>query len=90
MTTQERIKNLEIELLRLKRIEELENFKNHMQNTFDVLMGDGCTDASCTLFYNMPFTITFNGKTIEISNGADTFQEIEYTIQRELDELAEV
>lgn len=90
MTTHERIKNLEMEICRLKRIEELENFKNHMQNTFNVLMGDGATNESCDLFYNMPFTISFNGKTIVIDNGADTFQEIEYTVQRELDEMGDI
>lgn len=88
-TTAERIRKLEQELLRLKRIEELETFLNHMRNTFDVLMGNGCTDESVNTFYNMQFTITFNNKTITIDNGADTFQEIEYTIQREIDELNE-
>ena len=88
-STHERIVALEQEILRLRRIEELEDFLNHMQNTFDVLMGESCTNDSVDTFYRMPFTITFNGKTIEIDNGADTFQEIEYTIKRELDELTE-
>lgn len=86
---QNKIKDLEQELLRLRRLEELQEFKEHMTNTFNVLMGDGCTDETVTTFYNMPFTITFNGKTIQIDNGADTFQEIEYTILREIGELEE-
>lgn len=90
MTTHERIEKLETELYRLKRQEELENFLEHMQNTFNVLMGDGANDETVTTFYHMNFTISFNGKTIAIDNGADAFQEIEYTIMRELEELMEV
>lgn len=89
LTTQERIKELESELLRLKRVEQLETFLNHMSDTFDRFMGDNCTDSSVKYFYNMSFTIHFNNKSIELYNCAETFQEIESTIQRELDELTE-
>lgn len=88
-TTQERIKELEKELQRLKRVEQLETFLAHMSDTFDRFMGDNCTDSSVNYFYNLSFTIHFNNKSIELHNGADTFQEIESTIQRELDELTE-
>ena len=60
-----------------------------MDKTFSELMGDDATNETCTRFYNMSFTVTFNGKTIELYNGAETYQEIESTIQRELDELTE-
>lgn len=89
ITTRKRIEELERELQRLKRVEQLETFLNHMSNTFNDLMGDDCTDETCTRFYNMQFTISFNGKSIILENGAETFQEIESTIQRELDELTE-
>lgn len=88
-TTSDKIKELERELRRLKRVEQLETFLNHMSNTFNDLMGDDCTNETCTDFYNMPFTISFNGKSIRLDNGAETFQEIESTIQRELDEITE-
>ena len=88
-TTREQIEELENKLRKLKRIDELESFLNHMQTTFNNLMGDDCTSETVDRFYNMPFTISFNGKTIRIDNGADAFQEIESTIERELDEITE-
>ena len=88
-TTQDKIKELERELYRLRRVDQLESFLNHMDKTFSELMGDDATNETCTRFYNMSFTVTFNGKTIELYNGAETYQEIESTIQRELDELTE-
>lgn len=89
MTTQERIEKLEKEILRLKRIEELEEFKEYMNNCYDVLMGDGATDESVNVFYTSDFTITFRGKSISISNGADIYTAIGDIVDFELEELKE-
>lgn len=70
-------------------LEQLKAFKKHMLDTMDELMNEGCTMEQVNKFYSMKFSITWNGKTIELENGADTFQEIEYTIDREIEELGE-
>lgn len=70
-------------------LEQLKAFKKHMLDTMDELMDEGCTMEQVNKFYRMKFSITWNGKTIELENGADTFQEIEYTIDREIEELEE-
>lgn len=87
--TRNKIEELEKELLRLKRIEQLETFLNHMSDTFETHMGNDCTDETCTTFYNMAFTVSFNGKSIILENSAETFQSIESIIEQELEYLSE-
>jgi hypothetical protein len=70
-------------------IDHLKAFQNHMSNTFEVLMGDNCTDETCTNFYNSDFQITWRGKTVTLYNGAEVFQSIESIIESEIDDNEE-
>ena len=69
---------------------QLRAFKNYMDSVFDVLMNDGATYESVTLFYNSDFEIKFRGKTATLFNGAEVFQRIDDIIQGEIDEYEEV
>lgn len=69
------------------QLQQLHEFKKHMSDTFDTLMGDDCTNESCTDFYNMDFEIKWNGKTVTLYNSAETFQTIEYLIETEIDDM---
>lgn len=64
---------------------QLNAFKEYMEACFDVLMGDGETDASVDLFYQSDFTITFRGKSVTLHNGAEVWNAIEDAIQTEID-----
>jgi len=67
-------------------IKQLKDFRDHMSNTFDVLMGDACTDESVDIFYRSEFEISFRGKTVRVINGASIFQNIEYALGVEIEE----
>lgn len=69
---------------------ELKAFQRHLNIAFEVLMCDGCTDESVTLFYNSDFTISWRGKSVALANGAEVFQGIEEIVQNEIEEYEEV
>lgn len=73
-----------------KYLNQLREFRHHMNACFEVLMDTGATDETIDIFYNSPFEITFRGQTVELSNGAEVFQGIEEIIQAEIDECEEV
>lgn len=68
---------------------QLKAFQRHLNITFEVLMDEGCTDESVTLFYNSDFEITFRGKTVTLANGAEVFQAIEEIVNNEIEEYEE-
>lgn len=72
-----------------KHLEQLHNFKNHLNNTFNDLMGDDATPESVNEFYNSDFIITFRGQRVTLRNGADIFQGIEELIEVELENCEE-
>lgn len=67
-------------------LKQLKAFRNHMENTFEVLMDDSATDADVELFYNSDFTLTFRGKSITLYNGGEMWNGIEGIIQAEIDD----
>lgn len=73
---------------RQKHIEELENFLKHMWGSFNEAT-ENPTDKSISDFFSLDFTISFNGKTVNVENYADTFQIVEDLIQTEIDDLKE-
>ena len=95
MTNKDTIELLEKDIARLQRIvarlkhiEELENFKKHMLDSFN----EACENPSGTGvadFFSLDFTITFNGKSVTVANYADTFEQVEYLLQIEIDDLKE-
>lgn len=95
MTTLEKINELksklnemERQVLMLEQKAKLEDFLQHMSDTFDKYMGDNATNENCDIFYNLTFDITFNGKTISLENGAEMYSNIEYTIKQEIEDLS--
>ncbi len=88
-STKNQIAYLESEIRKEEQSEyekQLQAFQDHMSNSFDVLMGEGCTNESCDIFYKSNFEISFRGKTVTLYNGADVFQAIEEIIQCELED----
>lgn len=69
---------------------QLRAFQNHLNACFDVLMNTGATDETVDIFYNSDFEITFRGKRVRLSNGAEVFQAIEEIVQTEIDEMEEI
>ena len=65
-------------------VEQLKEFKSYMNACLEVLMWEG-DDVTTDVFYNSPFEITFRGKKVTLSNGAEVFQAIEEIIQTEID-----
>lgn len=94
-----KIRGLEEQILHIKKqiweeersvyLKQLKAFKNHMNNCFEILMGDDCTSESVDLFYNSDFVLTFRGKSVRLANGADIFQGIEELIAFEISEYEE-
>lgn len=73
---------------REKRIEELQAFLQHMWGSFNEAT-ENPTEKSIADFFSLDFTITFNGKSVNVANYADTFQIVEDLIQTEIDDLKE-
>lgn len=92
----EEIKSLKMQILALQieirkeeqseYLKQLKAFQDHMTTSFEVLMGDACTNESVDVFYNSDFTLTFRGKSVTLYNGAEVFQSLEDVIQAEIDD----
>ena len=70
-------------------LEQLKEFRGHLNACFDVLMYTGSGNEN-EIFYNTPFEISFHGKTVTLANGSDVFQGIEELIQLEIDNEEEI
>lgn len=73
---------------REKHIADLKAFQKHMIDTFNAACEDSAPTALAD-FFSLDFTISFNGKTVNVANYADTFQIIEDLLQTEISDLEE-
>jgi hypothetical protein len=85
--TRNRIKKLEQEIYRLRQIEKLEEFKEHMDYCYDTMLGDNATKESSTAFYNSDFIIKFRCKEVALENSAEVFNDIQLLIDEQIEEL---
>ena len=64
-------------------VKQLKDFQSYLSACFEVLMENG-DQNDVEAFYNSDFEITFRGKKVTISNGAEVFQTIEEIVATEI------
>jgi hypothetical protein len=66
-------------------VKQLKAFQSYLNACFEVLMENG-DQNDVEAFYNSDFEITFRGKTVSLSNGAEVFQAIEEIVANEIED----
>ena len=66
-------------------VKQLKDFQSYMNSCFDVLMSHG-DNETIDIFYQSEFEITFRGKKVTLTNGAEVFQAIEEIIATEIED----
>lgn len=85
MTTKERIEKIEKELIKLKELENLEAFKNHLDTTYKSFFEWGKPDPE--KFNILPIEISFRNEKVELTNSFIIYDLLNDLIDTKIEEL---
>lgn len=66
-------------------VSKLKDFHHHIEKSLPPY-GGPCEDDEWDKFYNMPWTIAFNGKSIQIENNAGIYNAMLAAVKEQLDD----